>query len=105
MRIRKQTDQMPEDDVLLMAKVSDALAHPVRIHLFRHIMKCNKNREKVCNKDLVAVFDYAQATISQHMKTLIQSGLIELKKENKYSYYYTNIGLLMKYLKITRTFE
>ncbi len=105
MRIRKKTEKLPEEDVLLMAKVSDALAHPVRIHLFRHIMKCNKQREKVCNKDLVASFDYAQATISQHMKTLTKSGLIDVKKENKYSYYYTNIGLLMQYLNITKTFE
>ena len=34
----------------------------------------------VCNKDLVEHFDYAQATISQHIKKLAESGLIEVKK-------------------------
>jgi len=105
MRLRKQTDELPEEEIMLMAQVSDALAHPARIRLFRHIMKCNKNRQLVCNKDLVAEFDYAQATISQHLKTLIKSGLVEVQKKDKFSYYFVNIGLLMQYLDITRKFE
>jgi len=105
MRIRKENDDMLDDEVLLMAKVSDALAHPVRIRIFRYIMACNKSLTQVCNKDIVANFDYAQATISQHLKTLVKSGLVDVKKENKYSFYFANIGTLMKYLDITKKFE
>ena len=53
MRLRKETDSMEEKDVLLVAQISDALAHPARIRIFRHIMSCNKKRQPVCNKDLV----------------------------------------------------
>ncbi|MGN0658198.1 MAG: ArsR/SmtB family transcription factor [Emergencia sp.] len=105
MRIRKDNDALEEADIELIARVSDALAHPVRLKLFRHIMQCNKSMEKVCNKDLVASFDYAQATISQHMKKLVTSGLVEVKKQDKYSYYYANLGILMQYINVTKKFS
>ena len=41
MRLRKESDDLQEEEVLLIANVSDALAHPVRIRIFRYIMKCN----------------------------------------------------------------
>lgn len=105
MRLRKDGDQFLDEEVLLIASASDALAHPARIYLFRHIMACNTNRQPVCTGDLVEAFDYAQATISQHMKKLVASGLVDVKKENKYSYYYVNIGMLSKYLDATRKFK
>ena len=36
MRIRKYKDSMDEQELELIASVSDALAHPVRLQLFRH---------------------------------------------------------------------
>lgn len=105
MRLRKELDEMQEKDILLIAKISDALAHPVRIKLFRHIMLQNKKREKVCNKDLVRDFDYSQATISQHMKKLKDAGLVQVKKEDRYSYYYVHLGTLNDYLVATKKFE
>ena len=104
MRIRKEND-FEEKDIELIAAVSDALAHPVRLRLFRYIMQCNKAMENVCNKDLVAAFDYAQATISQHMKKLVQSGLVEVKKQDKFSYYYANLGILMMYINTTKKYS
>lgn len=108
MRIRKKTGLQSETegiDLELIASVSDALAHPVRLQLFRHIMQSNKSMEKICTKDLVETFDYAQATISQHMKKLVQSGLVEIQKEDRYSYYYANLGILKKYLDAARKFS
>ena len=105
MRIRKEQDLFEEKDIEFIAQVSDALAHPVRLQLFRHIMQCNKSMEQVCNKDLVATFDYAQATISQHMKKLVQSGLIEIQKKDKFSYYYANLGILMQYINATKKYS
>ena len=84
MRLRKDNDEIMENEILLIANVSDALAHPARIKIFRYIMQSNKAMVTVCNKDLVANFDYAQATISQHIKKLVQSGLVEVKKKDKY---------------------
>ena len=50
---------MLEEEIVLLAKVSDALAHPVRIKIFQFIMKNNATLTLVCNKDVVANFDYA----------------------------------------------
>lgn len=89
----------------LIATVSDALAHPVRLALFRYIMHCNKEMTPVCTKDLVEVFDYAQATISQHMKRLVKSGLVETHKVEKCNYFYANLGILAKYINATKKFS
>ena len=102
MRLRKEQDEMMEEEVLLIAKVSDALAHPARINIFRYIMQSNRAMVQVCNKDLVEHFNYAQATISQHTKKLVDSGLVEVKKKDKYSYYYANLGMLKQYLNATK---
>lgn len=95
---------MNREEILLIADVSDALAHPARIELFRFIMQANRAMVLVCNRDLVENFDYAQATISQHMKKLIQSGLVETKLQGKYTYYYANLGMLSRYLNATKKF-
>jgi len=105
MRLRKDQDEMLEEEILLIATVSDALAHPARIKMFKFIMQANRAMVQVCNKDLVEHFDYAQATVSQHMKKLVDSGLIEIKKQEKFSYYYVNLGMLMQYLNATKKFS
>ncbi|MDF2656251.1 MAG: ArsR family transcriptional regulator [Bacillota bacterium] len=105
MRLRKEADEMQEEEILLIARVSDALAHPARIKIYRYIMQSNRNRTPVCNKDVVAAFDYSQATISQHIKKLVEAELVQVKKDDKYSMYYANIGILGKYLNATKKFE
>ena len=105
MRLRKELDEMQEKDILLIARISDALAHPARIKIFRYIMEENKKRNQVCNKDLVGHFDYAQATISQHVGKLAEAGLVEIKKLDRFSYYYVHLGVLNDYLSATKKFE
>lgn len=100
MRIRKKEvmiDSLTDREIDLVTNVSDALAHPARLELYRYIMTENRRMNKVCTRDLVAAFDYAQATISQHMKVLVRSGLVDVKNEEKFAYYYANLGVLMKY--------
>ena len=105
MRLRKEMDELQEKEVLLIAQISDALAHPVRIKIFRYIMLQNKKRTPVCNKDLVEHFGYAQATISQHVKKLADAGLLQIKKQDRFSFYYVHLGTLQNYLDATRKFE
>lgn len=103
MRLRKEADDLQEEkEMLLIAKVSDALAHPARIKIYRFIMQNNRNRTSVCNKDVVAAFDYSQATISQHIKKLVEAELVQVKKDDKFSMYFANIGILGKYLNATK---
>ena len=42
MRIRKEQEDMQDAEISLIATVSDALAHPARIHMFRYIMQANR---------------------------------------------------------------
>lgn len=105
MRIRKELNELPEDDVLLISKASDALAHPARVRIFRYIYTANMERELICNKDVVAAFEYSQATISQHIKKLVESELVHVEKKNNFSYYYVNIGMLGKYLNAVKTLQ
>ena len=105
MRIRKESDLWPEEEVLLIAKASDALAHPARVRIFRYIYNANRSRQPGCNKDVVSAFEYSQATISQHIKKLIFSELVRVQKKDNYSYYYVNIGMLGKYLDAVRKLQ
>ena len=105
MRLRKESDEMQEEEILLVARVSDALAHPARVKIFRFIYIANRNRQTVCNKDVVAAFSYSQATISQHIKKLAESQLIQVKKSDKYSFYYVNIGILGRYMDAVKKFQ
>ncbi len=104
MRLRKESDSIQDDEVLLIAKVSDALAHPARINIYRFIMQCNRERVNVCNKDVVTAFNYSQSTVSQHIKKLMDSSLIEVKKVDRFSYYFANMGALARYLAATKKF-
>ena len=97
MRIRKHEpvkDVLKEDDIMLAAKIADALAHPARIRMLRHILAENLARRPVTNKDLVLVFDYAQATVSQHISKLLIGGLLDMRKKGTSSCYYARIGRL-----------
>ena len=73
--------------------------------LWHTLPESNRGMVAVCNKDIVNHFDYAQATVSQHMKKLVDSGLVEIKKKEKFSYYYANLGMLMQYLNATKKFS
>jgi ArsR family transcriptional regulator, arsenate/arsenite/antimonite-responsive transcriptional repressor len=104
MRLRKEANDLQEEEILLTARVSDALAHPARVKIFRYIFVSNRNRTPVCNKDVVATFDYSQATISQHIKKLVEAELVQVQKNDKFSFYYVNIGVLSKYIDAVKKF-
>ena len=105
MRIRKDNKDLMENEILLIADVSDALAHPLRVKILKYIMTQNRAMKTVCTKDLVEEFGYAQATISQHMKKLVLSCLVESKHKEKFSYYYVNLGLLARYVNAAKKFS
>ncbi|MDR1573034.1 MAG: helix-turn-helix domain-containing protein [Clostridiales Family XIII bacterium] len=106
MRLRKTPeDNLQEADILLIARVSDALAHPARIKIFRCILQCNAERISVCNKDIVERFNYSQSTISQHIRKLVQSDLVQVKRQNAFSLYFANVGVLRKYVDATQKFR
>lgn len=69
-------------DVRLAAELS-ALAHPVRLALVRHLAE----RDVCCNKDLVGRVGLAQSTVSQHIKILVDAGLVTWQPDKQRSRY------------------
>lgn len=49
-----------------------ALGHPTRVRILRELA-C---REACCCKDVVARLDLAQSTVSQHLRVLVDAGLV-----------------------------
>jgi ArsR family transcriptional regulator len=75
MAIPSKTDFPP--GLIRLAGYSKAMAHPVRLE----ILKILANEDcSVCG-DLVDRLPYAQATVSQHLKVLKNSGLIKGETE------------------------
>ena len=52
-----------------------ALGHPVRLSILRIL--ADKRREDCCCTDLTQCLPLAQSTVSQHIKVLLDAGLIE----------------------------
>ena len=51
-----------------------ALAHPARIDILQHLAGV----DACCCKDVVARLDLAQSTVSQHLRVLVDAGLVRL---------------------------
>jgi DNA-binding transcriptional ArsR family regulator len=56
-----------------LAKVAKAFAHPARVAIIHHLLKINA----CVNGDLVEELGLAQATISQHLRELKETGIIQ----------------------------
>ena len=70
----------------MLSRQLAALGHPARIDIVRHLA-CEDGR---CCKEVVGVLDLAQSTVSQHLKVLVDAGLVELFIEGKRSRYCLN---------------
>jgi len=60
-----------------------ALAHPARLAILRHLSV----RHCSCCKDVVQSVDLAQSTVSQHLKILVEAGLVRYAPDRQRSLY------------------
>ncbi len=60
-----------------------ALSHPARIEIVRHLARA----ESCCCRDVVQKFDLAQSTVSQHLKILVEAGLVTFTPDRQRSRY------------------
>lgn len=85
-------------DPAAMASVFAALSNPARIDILRHIA-----RHQHCGcKDITDVVQLAQSTVSQHLKVLIDAGIILAETVPPRSRYQIN-EVLLKDLALTTT--
>ncbi|MDH3328744.1 MAG: metalloregulator ArsR/SmtB family transcription factor [Desulfobulbaceae bacterium] len=69
-QIRHNKNILHEDELACFFK---ALGHPARIKILRHLLEENRC---VCGR-IVDILPLAQSTVSQHLKILKESGLVE----------------------------
>jgi ArsR family transcriptional regulator, arsenate/arsenite/antimonite-responsive transcriptional repressor len=60
-----------------------ALAHPVRLAIVRQLAEA----DACCNKDVVNRVGLAQSTVSQHLKILVDAGLVSYQPDKQRSRY------------------
>ncbi|MCT7375960.1 ArsR/SmtB family transcription factor [Chelativorans salis] len=60
-----------------------ALAHPARIEILRYL----SGVDYCCCKDVVCRLQLAQSTVSQHLKILLEAGLVRMSPQGQRSRY------------------
>jgi ArsR family transcriptional regulator len=68
-----------------LAAVAKALGDPIRVQL---VDVLRKHAGKVCVCELVPLFDVAQPTLSHHLKTLREAGIVDSERRGLWAYYY-----------------
>lgn len=69
---RNGTAEMSEASAAELATLAKALGHPARVRIVRFLL----SRDSCMCGDIVEHLPLAQSTVSQHLKTLKESGLI-----------------------------
>ena len=93
-------DRQVQSSSARMAVVFAALANPARIDILRHIAM---HRHCGC-KEITQVLPLAQSTVSQHLKVLIDAGIIFVETVPPRSRYQINQPLLKDMALVTSTF-
>jgi len=66
-----------------LARGMAALSHPVRIEILRQL----SGAEACCCKDVAGRLPLAQSTVSQHLKVLLDAGLVQVRPQAQRSNY------------------
>lgn len=87
-------------DLKHLEKISKALGDVNRLKILRDM---SENGGVIQCSEIVKVLELAQPSVSHHIKTLIESGLIEPEKCGRNYSYILNKALLEKYLNRLKT--
>jgi ArsR family transcriptional regulator len=80
-------------DAVVAARLA-ALSHPARLAIVRRLAAT----DACCCKDVVRHLDLAQSTVSQHLKVLVQAGLVIYEPTRPRSRYTLNRPVLQEIL-------
>jgi DNA-binding transcriptional ArsR family regulator len=76
------TDCRPAESDLIAARFA-ALSHPARIAILRYLAEA----QCCCCKDVVGRVNLAQSTVSQHLRVLVEAGLVRFTPDRQRSLY------------------
>ena len=75
---------LDDDEAAATAQLFKALGDPARIKIVNLLAR---REEAVCACEIVPAVGLAQATVSHHLKTLTQTGLLEREQRGRWAYY------------------
>jgi ArsR family transcriptional regulator len=78
-------------------RIAKALADPQRSEILERLCAA-----ELCCSDLEAVMPLSQATISHHLKELLDAGLVERRKKGSFGYYRARPETLEAYVEALR---
>ena len=87
-------------DLMKNVKICKALSDPTRLEIVTMI-----NGTEKCACRLLEHFDITQPTLSHHMKQLTTCGLVDVRKEGKWSYYSINTDVLTEFKDFVNSLE
>ncbi|GAB4290774.1 MAG: hypothetical protein Kow0090_03980 [Myxococcota bacterium] len=75
-------------------KVAKALADPNRFKILERIAQ----RDEVSCSEITRLFKLSQPTVSHHLKTLSEAGLIIVRREGQFGYFKADKKVIEKYI-------
>ena len=76
---------LARDEAVRVASGFKALADPARVQLL-HLVSSSESAE-ACVCDLTAALGLSQGTVSHHLKTLVEAGLLERERRGTWAWY------------------
>jgi ArsR family transcriptional regulator, arsenate/arsenite/antimonite-responsive transcriptional repressor len=71
-------------DAQRVASVAKALADPLRVQILDVL---RRSQQKVCQCELIALFDVKQSLLAHHLKKLVDVGLVDVQRCHRWAYY------------------
>ncbi|MGB2569953.1 ArsR/SmtB family transcription factor [Micromonospora citrea] len=84
--------RVPAETAAVLAPAFKALGDPVRLRLMSMIASAEDGEACVC--DLTPAFDLTGPTISHHLRTLREAGLVDAERRGTWVYYRARPGIL-----------
>ncbi|MFI6263212.1 ArsR/SmtB family transcription factor [Micromonospora sp. NPDC051006] len=84
--------RVPAETAAVLAPAFKALGDPVRLQLMSMIASAEGGEACVC--DLTPAFSLSGPTISHHLKTLREAGLVDAERRGTWVYYRARPGIL-----------
>ncbi|WP_433125465.1 ArsR/SmtB family transcription factor [Micromonospora sp. CA-240977] len=84
--------RVPAEAAVALASAFKALGDPVRLQLMSMIASAEGGEACVC--DLTPAFDLTGPTISHHLRTLREAGLVDAERRGTWVYYRARPGVL-----------
>ncbi|MEU4624853.1 metalloregulator ArsR/SmtB family transcription factor [Actinoplanes sp. NPDC023801] len=84
--------RIPAETAAVLAPAFKALGDPVRLQLMSMIASAPGGEACVC--DLTPAFELSGPTISHHLKTLREAGLVDAERRGSWVYYRARSGIM-----------